>query len=417
MPSSLSARDALIDIRRTFGETARIYVPGVAAEPLVLADALRAEPELAAGHVFSGIWIPGVNGTDWSGFHPDSRSEQIFLGPEWRAGFEQGRTRFLPLTYTQAWRWLEASPVDAAFVTVSPPDAQGRASLGGASDFTPALWARARCRYAIINPNLIAMNGAPEIALSDCDGIIEADTALPGYDAGALAPEFEAIAGHVSGLVQDSDAVQFGLGKVQLAVLPALHAHKRLNIHSGMVSDPLLALLDGDGIASMTTGAILGSDGLHRRLGSDNRLTIKTVRQTHFPGAFENLHGFCAINSLIEVDLFGQGNGEFVDGRQVSGGGGLLDFARGAQIAPAGRAVFALVSTARKGTVSRIVPRLATGAATLTRSDIAIVVTEHGVAHLDGLDIDSRAQALISIAAPQHQGALQGEWDAMRRAM
>lgn len=143
MPPVITAREALERIRQSHPEGARIYVPGVAAEPLALGEALRASRDLAAGHTFLGIWIPGVNATDWAGLHPQARSEQIFLGAEWRESFEAGRTRFLPFTYTRAWRWLEETRVDAAFVTFSAPDAGGKASLGGASDFTPALWARA----------------------------------------------------------------------------------------------------------------------------------------------------------------------------------------------------------------------------------------------------------------------------------
>lgn len=417
MPVTVSARAALDTIHATHRDGARIYVPGVAAEPLVLAEALRAEPELAEGHTFLGIWIPGVNTTDWAGLHPKARSEQIFLGAEWRESFKARRAGFLPFTYTRAWRWLAQTPVDAAFVTVSPPDADGRASLGSASDFTPALWDRAGLKFAVVNPNMPFIASAPSIDLAACDGVIETGSALPGYDAGTLAPEFEAIAGHVAGLVRDGDSVQFGLGKVQLAVLPALAGHKGLTIHSGMVSDPLLQILEGDQVSAVHTGAILGGAGLNTRLAADPRVTMKTVRQTHFPDVFQTLDGFCAINSLIEVDLFGQGNGEFVGGQQVSGGGGLLDFARGAQVSPGGRAIFALVSTARGGSVSRIVPRLSAGAVTLTRSDVAIVVTEHGVAHLDGLDIDERAEALIAIAAPQHRDTLADDWAQMRRAM
>lgn len=417
MPLTLSARAALDTVRMKHRDGARIYVPGVAAEPLVLAETLRAGPELAAGHTFLGIWIPGVNTTDWAGLHPEARSEQIFLGAEWRESFKARRAGFLPFTYTRAWRWLAQTPVDAAFVTVSPPDSSGRASLGSASDFTPALWDRAGLKFAIVNPTMPFIPSAPSIDLAACDAVMETHTALPGYDAGTLAPEFAAIAGHVADLVRDGDAVQFGLGKVQLAVLPALAGHKGLKIHSGMVSDPLLEILEGDRVTAIHTGAILGGAALNARLAADPRITMKTVRQTHFPEAFQTLNGFCAINSLIEVDLFGQGNGEFVSGQQVSGGGGLLDFARGAQISSEGRAIFALVSTARGGSVSRIVPRLGSGAVTLTRSDIGIVVTEHGVALLDGLGIDARAEALIAIAAPKHRDTLANDWAQMRRAM
>ena len=117
---------------------------------------------------------------------------------------------------------------------------------------------------------------------------------------------------------------------------------------------------------------------------------------------------------MIEVDLFGQANAEFLGGRQMSGGGGLVDFARGAQGSPGGKAIFALASTAKGGAISRIVPRLSPDATTLTRADVEIVVTEFGAADLRGLSLDARAQALIDVAHPDHRAALKEAWTQMR---
>lgn len=416
-PPRLSPDDVIAHLRARLPREARVYAPGVAAEPYALADAFARAPEAAAGLTFFGVWIPGVNRTDWSGFHASSRFETIFLAPELRAGFETGRIRFRPLTYTKAWRWLETAPVDAALLQVAPPDANGLCSLSLASDFTPAIWARAPVRIAQINPALPVMPGAPAIPLAAFDAVCELETPPRGYDAGRLPDAFATIARHIAGRVDDGAAVQFGLGKVQLAMLPALNHHRDLTIHSGMVSDPLLSILEGDQVQAIRTGAVLGSAALAQRLKDDRRLTLTPVNATHQTEVLASLDRFTAINSVIEVDLLGQANAEFIGGQQVSGGGGLVDFARGAQSSPGGQAIFALTSTAKGGTISRIVPRLTAPAVTLTRADVDIVVTEHGVADLRGLDLDARAKALIAIADPAHHGMLEQAWAELRRTL
>ncbi len=412
-PEFLSALETL---RERAGPNPRIYAPGVAAEPYLAAEGFEHDPELARDAVFFGVWIPGVNRTDWTRFHPTTRSELIFLAPEFQEAFEAGRAAFKPLTYTQAWRWLSDTLVDAAILQVAPPDREGNCSLSLANDFTPAVWERARVLVAQINPALAPLPSAASIPFERFDAVVEAETEPRGYDAGRLPGAFAAIAEHVAGLIEDGDTLQFGLGKVQLAVLPALSNHKRLRIHSGMVSDPLVALIDADAVEAVRTGAVLGGRALAERLGAFARFSMSPVGRTHAIETLSRLRRFTAINSVIEVDLFGQANAEFIGPRQVSGGGGLLDFARGAQAAPGGRAVFALAATARYGERSRIVPRLSEGAVTIPRADVEIVVTEHGVADLRGLDIDARAEALIGVAAPEHRQALETAWSRMRRA-
>ncbi|MGJ3231016.1 MAG: acetyl-CoA hydrolase/transferase family protein [Oceanicaulis sp.] len=416
-PVSLDPAALVERFRAALPARGRVYVPGVAAEPYALAEALAARPGLADGLTFFGVWIPGVNRTDWSAVSEASRFETLFLAPELRAGFEAGKIDFLPITYTRAWRWLEAAPVDGAMLQVAPPDEDGNCSLSLASDFTPAIWERAPVRMAQINPALPAMPGAPSIPFDAFDAVCELETAPRGYDAGTLPPAFEQIAANIAALVEDRAAVQFGLGKVQLAVLPALKAHRQLTIHSGMVSDPLLEILGGDTVAAIRTGAVLGSRALADALKNEPRLQMTPVNRTHALSILSGLAKFTAINSVIEVDLFGQANAEFVAGRQVSGGGGLVDFARGAQGSPGGKAIFALASTARSGTVSRIVPRLPPDATTLTRADVEIVVTEHGAADLRGLSLDARALALIDIADPEFRDGLHRAWGEMRRTL
>ena len=410
--------DALVQqFRERLGAKARVYAPGVGAEPYALADAFKRQPGLADGLTFFGVWIPGVNRTDWSDVGGRSRFETIFLGPELREGFKAGRVDFLPLTYTKAWRWLERCAVDAAMLQVGPPDETGACSLSVAADFTPAIWRRARVKIAQINPALIRLPGAPSIPLSAFDAVAELETPPRDFPPTAMTQKITALTENITARIPDGAAVQFGLGKVQLALLPALKQHKGLTIHSGMVSNPLMDILDGDTICTIRTGAVLGAPALTARLAADPRFTATPVNLTHETAVLAGIDRFFAVNSVIEVDLFGQANAEFVGGRQVSGGGGLVDFARGAQTSPGGEAIFALNSTAKRGTVSRIVPRLETPATTLTRADVDVVVTEHGAADLRGLDLNARAEALINVADPAFQAMLEKAWIGMRRKL
>ncbi len=254
-PPVLPPAALVAHLRAQLPKAARVYVPGVAAEPYALADAFANQPGLADGLTFFGVWIPGVNRTDWSAVGGDSRFETIFLGPELRDSFEAGRIDVFPLTYTKAWDWLASCRADAAIVQVSPPDADGRCSLSLSCDFTPAIWERANVRIAQINPALPPLPGAPSIPLTAFDAVTELDTTPRGYDAGRLPPAFEQIASHIASLVPDGGAVQFGLGKVQLAVLPALKHHRGMTIHTGMISDPLLEILRGHTEAAIRTAA------------------------------------------------------------------------------------------------------------------------------------------------------------------
>ena len=211
--------------------------------------------------------------------------------------------------------------------------------------------------------------------------------------------------------------LQFGIGNVQQAVLSAVSGLKGISIHSGIVSDPVADLLDTDETLKVATGVAVGTRRLYDRLARERRVRFLPVSETHFISRLAAIPRFTAVNSVIEVDLFGQANAEFIGGRQVSGTGGLTDFLRGARASEGGVGITALLSTAQGGAVSRIVPRLPQVATSVTRADMDWVVTEHGAARLHGLDLETRAQALIGIADPAHQDALANAWDAMRRAM
>jgi len=416
MPITVTMDAAIDALRKALPEAGRVFIPGCAGEPLAFAGALVARPEAAGGMTFEGVWIPGVNRTDWAGLHDGARADAIFLTPEWRDSFAAGRLAFSPLTYTQAWRRLSERAFDAGVFTVAPPGADGLCSLGVAADFSPAVFERTRFRIGLIHADMPTLRDGPFVPLDAFDVVVEVNTPLPGYGAGAIDPVSAAIAARVAELIPDRATVQTGLGKIGVATLAALANRRGLRVHSGMVTEPLIDLLDRGTVDAVTTGVALGSPALYARVAEDARVRFRPVGETHAISTLAAIPRFVAVNSAIEVDLFGQVNAEWMDERQVSGAGGLIDFLRGAWAADGGVPIVALPASARGDALSRIVPRLSCPPS-VGRGDPVVVVTENGVADLRGLSIDARAQALIGVASPAHRDALAEDWSAMRRAM
>lgn len=414
----MTPAEALRRFRASLPARARVYVGGCSGEPLGFVEAFRAAPDLAAGITFFGQWVPGINLTDWASLHPDAEAETTFLPPTLRPSFEAGRTRILPMTYSQSWDWLSTTPADGALMLISPPDADGNVSLGLSPDLGPALLARPDVPVlALINPQMPAVPSSVKVRLSRFALVAEDDRPLVQVAPAPLAPAFSAIARHVAALVPDGAHLQFGIGNVQQAVLTELGGRKGLAVWSGIVSDPIIGMLDADPDLRVATGVAVGTQALYDRLANERRVRFLPVSETHSHARLAALPRFTAINSVLEVDLFGQANAEFISGRQVSGTGGLTDFLRGARASVGGIGITALVSTAKGGALSRIVPRLAPDATSVTRADMDVVITEHGTARLRGLGLDARAAALIAVADPAHRGALANAWDEMRRGM
>lgn len=412
----LSAKFAAF--RKSLPAKPRIYINGCAGEAVGLAEAMADAPELAAGVTFVGAWVPGINLTDWASLHAEAQAETTFLPPSLRPSFEDGRTRILPMAYSATWDWICTTPLDGAVLMVSPPDNDGNVSLGISPDFGPAILARTNLPVlGILNPQMPAVPNSVTVHQSRFAALVEHERALIEVAPQRLAPGFQRIAAHVAGLVPERGVLQFGIGNVQQAVLAAVSGLRGVSIHSGIVSDPVADLLDTDDTLRVATGVAVGTKRLYDRLAKETRVRFLPVSETHFVHKLAAISRFTAINSVIEVDLFGQANAEFIGGRQVSGTGGLTDFLRGARASEGGVGITALLSTAQSGAVSRIVPRLPQVATSVTRADMDWVVTEHGAVRLHGLDLDGRASALISIADPAHQAALANAWDEMRRGM
>lgn len=412
-----SIYDLLPAIRRRLKrDRLRIYIPGAAAEPLALAKALESEPRLADGVEFVGVWIPGVNRNDWASFGEGGVT--TFASPDWSASLQNGRMKILPLTYTQAFDWLGRTPLDAAIIHTAPPDPDGRCNLSLTADFAAAILERDIPLVGLFNPELPAVRGAPSAPLERFTWTVEASEPPPAYDPGVDDAVTVAVARKAAELIPDGAVIQMGIGKLGAAVLRELSDRKCLRIYSGLAADGVLDLMESGALSdhegAITVGAILGTPKLWSALSREERLVMAPVSQTHGFSHLSKLSRLAAVNSAIEIDLFGQANAEHTGGRLRSGVGGLSDFLHGAAHAPGGMPILALPAETPGGRNSRIVSRLSPGVVTLSRTEVAYVVTEYGAIDLRPLDLDARARALISIAAPSRQDALEADWARMR---
>jgi acyl-CoA hydrolase len=420
MQSSTSPRDIL----NLLSPGMRVFVHAGASLPRDFTDALSAEPERARGVEFVGAFIPGVNTFDFAALAPDARMITTFGGAFHRKSAARERIHLLPKGYMSFVRYLADQEFDLAILHLTRPDADGRCSYGINQDFAPLAAPRARKLAAFVNRAMPDIDGEPGPRLDDLALAIEVDTPLPEYPVGAPSPEIAAIAHHAATLINDGDTIQIGIGKVQSAIVRALDAHRNIGVHSGMIDDAIAELAEKGVITGrkkdfdrekIVTGMVFGTRGTYE-FCTQPQVKFRGADYTHAPKVLGEIKNFVAINSAIEIDLFGQTNAELVHGGLVSGSGGFHDFMIGARLSPHGRSIVALPSTG--GGVSRIVARLCEpGIVTGLRSDADIFITEHGVAKVRDLAQDARAEALIQVAAPEHRGTLTDQWRELRKRL
>ncbi len=399
---------------------ARVFVAGHTAESQHLFAELAERPEAAAGVEFIGASFPGVGRGEYLSVHPEARQVGFFMSPALRAGIAVARARLIPLDYPGIWRHLVTmAPVDVAIVQVSSPDAQGWCSGGVCNDFAPAVWTRARRRVLHVNPRMPATNSSFRVRPADADVLIEAEAPLVTVDTPVPGEADRRIGESVATLVRDDDTVQLGIGGVPTAVLGALAAHRRLRVHSGMISEPVRGLAEAGALVpgvSVVTGMSLGDESFYDFVAHSGIVRLEDASVTHDVRVIARHDRFVAINSAMQVDLFGQVNSEAVESRLHAGPGGLHAFVNGALLAREGRSMICLHATARGGKVSRVVARLdATSVCSLPRFLADVIITEYGVAQLRGLSVDERAEALIAIAAPAFRNELAAAWADLRK--
>jgi acyl-CoA hydrolase len=401
----------------------RVYLHCAAATPSVLLDALV---ERAADlHDVTVVHLhtegPGPHLVPEMAGH--FRHRALFVGPNARRAVSEGRADYVPVFLSDVPRLFDsrALPLDVVFVNATPPDAHGFCSLGTSVEAMHAAIRAAKTVVVQLNRSMPRTLGESFIHVDDIDLAVEVD--VPPYvHAGPAIGEVERRIGEqVAELVPDEATLQLGIGAIPAATALALTGKKDLGIHTEMFTDAVVDLVE----AGVVTGAakernrgkivttfLMGSPRLYAFVHDNPMVEMRAVDFTNDTHVIRSFNRMVSINSAIEVDLTGQVVADSIGHTVYSGVGGQMDFIRGAALAPEGRSIIALPSTAARGTASRIVSHLREGAGVVTtRAHVRTVVTEWGVADLFGLSLRERARALIAIAHPDYRADLRREAD------
>jgi acyl-CoA hydrolase len=332
-----------------------------------------------------------------------------------RALASAGVLEVLPVHGGQVHRMITTGQIrcDVALLLLPPADAAGTHSLGPCVDYMDAAIAKARVVIAEVSPHVPDTQGHARIPAARLDAVWHSERTpylVPRAEPNAVE---RAIGAHITAHIPDGATIQTGLGALPEAVLAALTQHRDLGLHSGILGDGAMALMQAGVITNarkpMDTGisvttTLVGSADLHRFAHHNATVALKPSSYTHNEVVLARLPQLFAINGAAEVDLTGQVNAERIGANIIGGVGGQADFARAAARSLGGASIIALPATASDGS-SRIVARLS-GPVTTPRSDVDLVVTEHGVADLRGASERERARRLIAIASPAARESL-----------
>jgi acetyl-CoA hydrolase len=389
-----------------------VVIPQGTAEPLELTRRLVAgERQLPRCRVFLGTVYSDT-------FNSATSLELIAIGGLGSAHqlISAGRCDVVPCQISQL-PGLFAGPLkpDVVLLHLSAEARHGRHSVGIVDDYLQAAISHARVILAQVNVQMPYTHGSTTISLDDLDGYEYVDAPL--IEVPPVKPSYQAaeIGKLAAGLISDGSCLQVGLGAVPDAILRELHGHRDLGIHSGLLTDELLALHNSGAVTNLgkpeyqsksVCGAAFGTHGLYSAMSQDSSVWMQPVPVTHGHDALARINKLVAINSAVEVDLTGQVNAEVAGQAYLGGTGGQVDFVRGAAASPGGRAIIALPSTDRHGRISRIVNQPSASVTTTLRSEADIIVTEYGVADMQGLTLAERRRKLISIAHPRFRDEL-----------
>lgn len=387
----------------------RIWVAGSSNEPTALLAELAATA-LPEGLTFIQFPLAGFNETDFTRFAPGAQMETFFMSPALK-GAAAGRLHFVPMQMRAVFDYLSGN-VDVVLLQAAR-DQDGRLRLGPNVDFAAAALSGADRVLVELNEAITAPLGGMPLDESRIDFLLTSRRPLAQMAAPVIDDAATAIGANVAALIGDGDCLQTGIGSIPSAILGQLGGRNDLGLHGGLIDDGGMALIRAGNVTGRRkavdtgqhiTGMALGSTELYDWLADTADVRFRGADYTHEVSVICQLDNFVSINSALEVDLYGQINAEFAGGRQLSGTGGSVDFMRSARASKGGRSIVAMNATARGGSISRIVPKVEM--VTALRTDVDMVVTEFGVAKLDGVPVAERAKRLIAIAHPDFRERL-----------
>jgi acyl-CoA hydrolase len=396
----------------------RVYYAGNAAIPQALVRALAERRDELNDVQLSHVLLVGEDPLSAPEMARSFRHNSLFVGPADRKAVNDGRADYVPIFLHHIPRLFERNliPLDVAMVQCSPPDEHGFMSLG-----VEVLASKAACQAAStlivqVNERMPRTLGDSFIHVNRADCIVECTERLPNLESKPATDVEKRISQHILPLIEEGSTLQMGIGGIPDSVYASLDGRLELGIHTEMISDgAMLAIQRG-----VVTGArknlhrnkalmtfALGSDTLYDFLDDNPFIEAHPVEYVNDPIIASQNDNLVAINSALEVDLTGQVCADSIGTLIYSGFGGQVDFIRAAAHSKGGKPVIALPSTAKGGTMSRIVPLLKEGAGVVTsRADVHYVVTEHGVTNLFGKNLRERVEALVGIADPAFRDEL-----------
>ncbi len=395
-----------------------IFVGSGAAEPQLLVEQLAARSEQLHAAEIVHIMTLGLAPYATPAIKESFRHNAFFIGPNVREAVAAGESDYTPIFLSEIPQLFRSGrvPLDVALIQVTPPDRHGLCSLGVSVDIVKPAVECADVVIAEVNPRMPRTLGNSFIAADAIDALVDHESPIPEIAQPPPDDASRAIGRWVATLVEDGATLQVGIGTIPDAVLECLKDKKDLGLHTEMFSDGCLPLIDAGVInnrrktlhpGKIVVSFVMGTQRLYDFVHDNLLVEFHPSDYVNDPFIIAQNERMVAINAAIEVDLTGQVCSDSLGYQFYSGIGGQVDFIRGAARSKGGRPIIALPSTARGGTVSRIVPQLKLGAGVVTsRGDVHYVVTEHGVADLHGRSARQRAMALIDIAHPDHRADL-----------
>ncbi len=346
------------------------------------------------------------------------RHNAFFIGPNVRDAIHAGRADYTPVFLSQIPGLMRSRrlPIDVALVQVTPPDRFGFVNLGVAVDVVLAAIETAALVIAEVNPQMPVVRGAGFVPMDRIDAWVDVDTDLPVVEREALDDVSLEIGRHVATLVEDGSTVQVGIGQIPDAVATALRHKKDLGVWTEMLSEGIIDLIENGNVTGryktiqpnkVTASFTFGTRRTYEFVNENPAFAFHPSDFVNDPVRIAQQHKMVAINTALQIDLTGQVCSDSIGTKFYSGIGGQVDFIRGASMAESGKPILAIRSTAREGTISKLVATLDEGAGVVTsRGDVQYVVTEYGIADLHGKSIRERALSLISIAHPDFRADL-----------
>ena len=409
-----TAADAVMKLRP--GQ--RVFIGTGCAEPQDLVKALVARSRDLADTEIIHLLTRGAAPYATRELAQCFRVNSFFIAENVRDVIQKGLGDYTPIFLSDIPRLFSSGqlPLDVALIQVTPPDARGLCSFGVSVDIVKSAAENARLVIAEVNPLMPRTLGDSFIHVTDIDVLVPVQTPIIEYVPPKPKPTTLRIGEFVAALVEDASTIELGIGLIPQAAVEFLKTKKDLGIHTEMLTDAIVDLVEAGAITgarkSLDRGLIvasfcMGSRRLYDFIDNNPMFAFHPTEYVNDPLVISRQHKQVAINVALEVDLTGQVCADSLGTRFYSGIGGQVDFNRGAARSPGGKAIIALPSTAKDGSISRIVTWLTPGAGVVTtRGDVHYVVTEYGVAYLHGKSVQERALALISIAHPDYRGQL-----------